>query len=78
VDLPAAKKAAIEKLAEEMGARVVKEVVDNCLLVSTRSDTEKVAKALKCKNVRIVTPNFIEESKQCEAYLSERDYYLKL
>lgn len=78
VDLPAGKRAAIEKLAAEMGARVVAEVVDNCLLVSARSDSEKVAKARKCKNVKIVTPNFVEECKQYDAYLDERTYFLKL
>lgn len=61
-----------------MGAKIVDDVVDNCLLVTNRNDTEKVAKARKCKNVRIVTPNFLDECKQCDAYLSERDYFLKL
>jgi hypothetical protein len=78
LDLPNAKKTAIEKMAVEMGAKVVPEVVDNCLLVSTRNDSEKVSKARKCKNVKIVTPNFVEECKQCEAFLDVKGYFLKL
>lgn len=61
-----------------MGAKVVEDVCDNCLLVATRPDSDKVAKARKMKNVRIVTPNFVEESKQVEAYLDEKAYFLKL
>lgn len=61
-----------------MGAKIVKDVTDNCLLISSRSDTEKVSKGRKLKNVRIVTPNFIEECKACNAYLSEKDYFVKL
>jgi hypothetical protein len=61
-----------------MGARVVKDPTDNCLLVTNKTDTEKVAKARKLKNVKIVSPNFIDECKQCDAYINERDYFLKL
>lgn len=61
-----------------MGAKVAEEVCDNCLLVTMRNDSDKVARARKMKNVRIVTPNFIEECKQAQGYLDERDYFLKL
>jgi hypothetical protein len=61
-----------------MGAKIVQEVTDHVLLIGARPDSEKVAKARKCRNVKVVTPNFIEECKQCQTYLSERDYFLKL
>lgn len=79
VDLaPPTRKTALEKMAEDMGAKIVRDPVDNCLLVTNKGDTERVAKARKLKNVKIVSPNFIEECKHCDAYLSERDYFLKL
>lgn len=46
-------------MAEAMEAKIKNEVVDNCLLISTRNDTEKVAKAMQAINVRVLTPKFI-------------------
>jgi NAD-dependent DNA ligase len=72
------KREQLEKLAESMGAKLIKEVTDNCLLITTRKDTEKVSKARKCKNVKVLSPKYIEECKQCEASLNESDYFLHL
>lgn len=47
-------------MAEEMGAKIQREVVENCILISTKKDTEKVARAKKTKNVKVLTPKFIE------------------
>lgn len=43
-----------------MGAKIQREVVDNCFLISAKKDTEKVAKAKKSKNVKVLNPKFIE------------------
>ena len=57
-------------MCQKMGANLVKEPCDNCLFITNRADTEKVAKAKKLKFVKILKPAFIEDCKKCEAYLN--------
>ena len=61
-----------------MGAKIKKELCDHCLLITSRTDTEKVQKAKKMKGVKVLRTGFIRDCKQCEAYLDEKDYTHKL
>ena len=54
----------IERDCRAMGATMKENPCDNCLLITTKVNTEKVARARKLKNVKILRPNFVKECKQ--------------
>lgn len=60
-----------------MGGKVKEEVCENCLLITNNLDTERVARAKKLKNVKILKPDFIGDCQKVGAYLDERDYFFK-
>lgn len=60
MDLPQPKKEQIEKMAEDMGAKIQRDIIDNCYLISAKKDTDKVSRARKAKNVKILAPKYIE------------------
>jgi len=64
-----AKKAQLQKLCLDMGAKVADTPENYCILIANRGDTEKVAKARKLKGVKILRSQFVEECRQCQAYL---------
>ena len=74
---PQSKKEQLVKMCEDMGGKVNKEVSEHCLLITSKLDTERVSKAKKMKDVKILKPEFILDCKKTKAYLDEQMYLFR-
>ena len=73
-----AEKEKLIKTCELMGAKICSEPCDYCLLITNKTNTERVAKAKKCRNVKIIKPMFVTDCQKVGAYLDEKEYFHKL
>lgn len=64
----------IERTCLDMGATLMSEVKDGCLVVTTREYGSKIANKKKFKNTKLVTEEYIFNCKKFNCLLNESSY----
>lgn len=53
-----------------MGAKIINNLHDYCLLITNKVGNEAVSKAKKMKGIKVLKPEFITDCKQCNALMA--------
>ena len=64
--------------ARRMGATIVNNYQDHCLVITGRVTGEMATRARKFKGVKVLRPEFISDCVRCNALMEEKDYFHRL